>query len=176
MAPLQELFETHAIVKILDFLTVFKDFEYTKTDIAKETEISRRTLYEVFPVLEKYELVKNTRSFGAIKYYKLNSENSIVRLLIRLADEIALFNAEKETGIKLTSDIDIDIQRVTNNCSVSTEPTIRLTKTMITVEGTASDVNKLMQGKMNILDGVTSFPSNDFTSNRCIQEVMKKIP
>jgi predicted regulator of amino acid metabolism with ACT domain len=106
MAPLQELFETHAIVKILDFLTTFKDFEYTKTDIAKETEISRRTLYEVFPILEKFELVTNTRSFGQVNYYKLNSNSSICRLLTRLADEIALFNAEKETGIKLTSDIE----------------------------------------------------------------------
>ena len=175
MAPLQELFATHAIVKILDFLTVFKDFEYTKTDIAKETEISRRTLYEVFPVLEKYELVTNTRSFGAIKYYKLNSENSVSKLLIKLADEIALFSAEKETGIKLTSDIEIDIQNVTSNYSSSANSTIKLTKTMITVEGTAADVNRLIEGKIDVMDGMTTVPSNDFTLNNCIREVKKKV-
>lgn len=167
MAPLQELFETHAIVKILDFLTVFKDFEYTKTNIAKETEISRRTLYEVFPILEKYELVLNTRTFGAIKYYKLNTQNSISKLLVKLADEISLFSAEKETGLKLTSDIQIDIKNVPNNCGSFGESTIKLTKTVIVIEGTAANINKLTQGELNLMDGRTTFPSKKLTSNTC---------
>lgn len=174
MASLQELFETHAIVKILDFLTVFKDFEYTKTNIATETGISRRTLYEVFPILEKYDLVTITRSFGAVKFYKLNTENSISRLLIKLADEIALFSAEKETGIKLTSDIQMDIQNVTNDCSIPSNSSIIVT--MLKVQGNSAQVKELIQGKMNIMDGMTTFPATDFTLNNCIKEVKKKIP
>ena len=66
MAQLQDLFQTHAIVKILDHLTLFKDFEYTKTDIAAETGISRRTLYQVWPILEKFDLIELTKSSGKI--------------------------------------------------------------------------------------------------------------
>jgi AcrR family transcriptional regulator len=105
MPPLQELFETHALVKILDFLTLFKNFEYTRTDIAKETGISRRTLYEVFPTLEKYGLVQVTKAFGKVKFYKLNMGNPISQRLIALADEIAFYNAQKVTGIELATKI-----------------------------------------------------------------------
>jgi Fe2+ or Zn2+ uptake regulation protein len=95
MAQLQDLFQTHAIVKIIDFLTLYKDFEYTKTDIARETEISRRTLYEVWPTLEKFKLAKKTRSAGQITFYKLNQKNPMVKHLVRLVDEVSLFMAEK---------------------------------------------------------------------------------
>lgn len=105
MPPLQELFETHALVKILDFLTLYKDFEYTRTDIANETGISRRTLYEVFPKLESFNLVEVTKSFGKVKFYKLNTKNPISKHLIALADEIALYEAEKATGIELSTQI-----------------------------------------------------------------------
>jgi hypothetical protein len=105
MPPLQELFETHALVKILDFLSLYKDFEYTRTDIANETGISRRTLYEVFPTIEKYGLVQITKEFGNVKLYKLNMKNPISQRLVALADEIALYNAQKATGIELTTEI-----------------------------------------------------------------------
>jgi hypothetical protein len=105
MPPLQELFETHALVKILDFLSLYKDFEYTRTDIANETGISRRTLYEVFPTIEKYGLVQITKEFGNVKFYKLNMENPISKRIVALADEIALYDAQKATGIVLTTEI-----------------------------------------------------------------------
>jgi hypothetical protein len=159
MAPLQELFETHAIVKILDFLTVFKDFEYTKTDIAKETEISRRTLYEVFPILEKYELVILTRSFGAVKFYKLNTQSSISRLLIMLADEISLYQAEKENDIKLTSDIQLNIQNSSVDHISQRNSTLKLT--IIKAEGSSSDLRQLIQGKINLTDDVAVFKAQE---------------
>ena len=110
MPPLQDLFETHALVKILDFLTLYKDFEYTRTDIANETGISRRTLYEVFPKLEKFNLVEVTRSYGKVKFYKLNTKNPISKYLIALADEVAFYEAGKATGITLTTKILPNIQ------------------------------------------------------------------
>lgn len=96
MAQLQDLFQTHAIVKILDHLTLYKDFEYTKTDITNETGISRRTLYQNWPILEKFDLVKVTKSSGKIKFYKLNTENPISKQLVSLVDEISFF----ATGLK----------------------------------------------------------------------------
>jgi Fe2+ or Zn2+ uptake regulation protein len=100
MAQLQDLFQTHAVVKILDHLTLYKDFEYTKTDIANETGISRRTLYQVWSILEKFDLVEVTKTSGMIKFYKLNTENSISRQLVALADKISFFETDKIAGIE----------------------------------------------------------------------------
>ena len=94
MAQLQDLFKTHAIVKILDFLTLYKDFDYTRTEIAKYVGISRRTLYQVFPILEEFQLVKLTKSSGKVKFYKLNTENPISKYLIALTDAIATFKVK----------------------------------------------------------------------------------
>ena len=92
MAQLQDLFRRHAVVKILDFLTLYNTFEYTRTDIANETGISRRTLYEVWPILEKFDLVKITKTSGRIKFFKLNTQNPISKELIILTDKIAFFS------------------------------------------------------------------------------------
>lgn len=104
MAQLQDLFQTHAMVKILDHLTLFKDFEYTKTDIANETGMSRRTLYQVWPLIERFNLVELTKTSGKIKFFKFNEKNPIGKQLIALADEISFFEVDKIPGIKTEID------------------------------------------------------------------------
>lgn len=147
MAPLQELFESNAVVKILDFLTLFKDFEYTRTDIANETGISRRTLYQVFPTLEKFGLVSISKSFGNIKLYKLNTENSICKSIVKLADEIALYKAEQATGMELT----------TKDEPAPCTATI-ITTSVVKVRGTTSSVQKVTQGILSDTHTDVSIP------------------
>ncbi|XES77823.1 MAG: winged helix-turn-helix domain-containing protein [Candidatus Bathyarchaeia archaeon] len=152
MSPLEELFESNAVVKILDFLTLYKDFEYTRTEIARETGISRRTLYQVFPTLEKFDLVTVSKAVGNSKLYKLNTENSICEVLVALGDEIAFFKAEKATGMSLTRKEECQ----TGNFS---EAVIKI----ITVKGNTADVKRMVEGigaNMN-----TSFPITDITKN-----------
>lgn len=152
MAQLQDLFSTHAIIKILDFLTLYKDFEYTRTDIAIGTGISRRTLYQVFPVLEKFDLVKITRSCGKIRFYKLNTENPISREITALADEIAFYEAGKTAGIDLFSRQTVP----TSTFQAQPKEAMKMTLMKMEIEGSPSQMKKLIE--VNYPDGTTNIP------------------
>ena len=93
---LQKLFEDSSIAKLLDFFTLYKDFDYPKTEISKNSGVSWKTLYRLWPLLEKYNLVVKTRQIGRATLYKLNTENPIAQALNKLALEIATFGVNEE--------------------------------------------------------------------------------
>lgn len=155
MAQLRDLFQTHAVVKILDFLTLYKGFEYTRSEIAKNVGISRRTLYKVFPILENFELVKLTRSSGKIKFYRLNTENSISQYLIALADAISVFQAGKITGMDFKQFLQSD-RRVKITAEVLTM--------RVRIEGSSSKADRIIQGIVNA-KGETSTAFTDYTKD-----------
>lgn len=164
MAQLQDLFQTHAVVKILDHLTLYKDFEYTRTDIANETGISRRTLYQVWPILERFDLVKVTRSSGMVKFFKLNTENPISKQLIALADNISFFEAGKIAGIDLTLAPPASLPVIL--------PTIQDQKiggveaTMLKVKGDASQVSQFFHEMFDPTNGEVVIPTTDSTMQK----------
>lgn len=165
MAQLQDLFQTHAVVKILDHLTLYKDFEYTKTDIANETRISRRTLYQVWPILEKFELVEVTKTSGMIKFYKLNTENPISRQLVTLADKISFFEADKIVGLESVPVLQAKLP--THVSSYEDQKSVKKTRKIIiyqeTVEGTPSQVRELSQEILNLMNGEITSTVTDST-------------
>jgi hypothetical protein len=93
---LQKLFEDSSIAKLLDFLTLYRNFDYPKTEISKNSGVSWKTLYRLWPLLERYNLVIKTRQIGRATLYKLNTENPIAQALNKLALETAAFDADKE--------------------------------------------------------------------------------
>jgi len=95
MAELKDLFKSFAVIQILDFLTLYDGYEYTKSEIIENTGISRRTLYEVWPIMEKFGLVKETKRIGRIALYTLNKENPIANKLDELSKEIAIHTGRK---------------------------------------------------------------------------------
>jgi hypothetical protein len=141
MAQLQDLFQTHAIVQILDFLTLYKDFEYTRTDIANETGISRRTLYQVWPILEQFNLVELTKSSGMVKFYKLNTRNPISQNLIALADTISIFSAQKLAGTIVPQDGLKGAKMPLGEKEAPLEATLKVFK----IKGTPSQIKDLVQ-------------------------------
>lgn len=146
MAQLQDLFQTHAVVKILDHLTLYKEFEYNRTEIADETGISRRTLYQVWPFLEKFDLVKVTKSAGRIKFFKLNTENPISKQLVALADEISFFMADKIAGVKSIAIVPTSLQTYVS--SPERQKHVRASGIIISklnVEGPASEVGDIFR-------------------------------
>ena len=93
--PLERLFNGIASAKILDFLIVFHDYDYSKQDIAKNSGVSfRHTLREI-EKLEKIELIKQTRTVGHAKMYKLNTENPRANLLQKFALDLAYQECQK---------------------------------------------------------------------------------
>ena len=93
---LQKLFEDSSIAKLLDFLTLYRDFDYPKTEISRNSGVSWKTLYRLWPLLEKYELVTKTRQIGRATLYKLNTESPIAKALNKLELEIAAFHINEE--------------------------------------------------------------------------------
>lgn len=178
MAQLQDLFQTHAVVKILDHLTLYKDFEYTKTDIANETGISRRTLYQVWPILERFNLVKVTKSFGMIKFYKLNTENPISRHLFALADKISFFEADKVAGVE--SRLISQAKLPTSIPSSQTQQPLRVTRKFILVEeevkGSPSQVKELLHEMKDLTNGEIKTPAADSTEVESVKTKKGKKP
>ncbi len=82
------------LIRVVDFLIENSIFDYTKTEISKNAEISRASLYKIWPLLEQYQLVKASRKIGNTTLYKLNKENPVVQKLIELDLKISKEFAE----------------------------------------------------------------------------------
>ncbi|MCS4537358.1 MAG: hypothetical protein HYY67_00675 [Thaumarchaeota archaeon] len=93
-AALRKILGDSAMVRLLDFLTTNRRLDYSKTEIAKYSGIGWKTIFKLWPMLEKYNLVKLTRKVGRAKLYRLNIESPIAKTLDRLALQIADFDNE----------------------------------------------------------------------------------
>ncbi len=72
------------LFKIIDFLVDNKGMDFTKKDIAEGAEISKASLFNYWPELEKYNIVKVTRTFGKTRLYTLNTESQIAKKILEL--------------------------------------------------------------------------------------------
>lgn len=95
------------MLKVLDFLMDNEVFDYSKTDIAEGTELSRATLFKVWPKLEALDLITATRTVGQAKMYKLNKQNPIVKKLMELDGAISEYFALKHCSLETVSSGDI---------------------------------------------------------------------
>jgi len=94
--PLERVFKGSAIAKILDFLVTFKAWDYSKSDIAKNSGVNFRTVLRELPRLEELGVVKQTRNVGKAKMYQLNKDNAIAQFFDKLCMQIALADTQKE--------------------------------------------------------------------------------
>lgn len=92
---LRKLFKDSAVAKLLDFFTLYKDFDYSKVEISRNSGVAWKTLFRIWPLMEEYGLVIETRRVGRAVMYKLNSESPIVKALWELAFQIAKHDAAK---------------------------------------------------------------------------------
>ena len=58
--------------------------DYSKIEIAKGAGISRATLFKYWNRIENFGLAKETRRFGKTRLYTLNTENELVRELLKI--------------------------------------------------------------------------------------------
>ena len=79
-----EVFGHNPIIKVLDFLITFADFDYPLTEIAKNSGVSYSTLQTFWYKLERNKIVIKTRRVGKSDLFKLNTENPAVKQLIKL--------------------------------------------------------------------------------------------
>jgi len=82
-------------IRVISFLLENRIFDYSKTDIAKNAEVGWSTLHRVWKKLEELNIVKQTRTVGKSKMYKLNEKNPIVRKMIEIDAKISEYYADK---------------------------------------------------------------------------------
>lgn len=91
-------FGEHPLVRILDFLMDNFAFDYTKTDIAKNSDVSWATLYQYWGRLEKNGIVVKTRSVGNSTLYRLNTGNPFVKKLLEMDMLLCSWNEKVKDG------------------------------------------------------------------------------
>jgi len=94
--PLERLFNGTAPAKILDFLTVFRDYDYSKMDIAKNSGVSFRHALREIEKLERLNLIKQTRNVGHAQMYRLNTDNPATTHLSKFALQLASTEVDHE--------------------------------------------------------------------------------
>ncbi|MBI2546803.1 hypothetical protein HYV81_06515 [Candidatus Woesearchaeota archaeon] len=72
------------LFKIIDFLLDNKGLDFSKTEIAKGSGISRASLFNHWEQIEKHSIVDVTRRFGKTRLYTLNSTNPVTQRIIEL--------------------------------------------------------------------------------------------
>jgi hypothetical protein len=110
---IQRIFGDSTMARVLDFLTLYRRLDYSKTDIAKNSSVGWKTLFRLWPTLEKYGLVKMTRRIGRAQLYRLNMENPIAKTLTQLALQIADHDNEpiiKEQLAKEVAKVEAEVE------------------------------------------------------------------
>ena len=79
-----EIFGSNPVMKVLDFLITFQLFDYSLTEIAKNSGVSYSTLQTFWDKLERNNIIIKTRRVGKSDLYKLNTNNPAVKQLLKL--------------------------------------------------------------------------------------------
>lgn len=94
------VFGDSAVIKVIDFLLDNREFDYSLTEIARQSDVAWSTLHEFWSHFAKVGLVWKTRSVGRAEMYKLNIANPIIKKLLEIdltvSKELAFKEAEKQ--------------------------------------------------------------------------------
>ena len=94
IGPLEDKFPCSRS-KILDFLIVFDDYDYSISDIARHSGLSFKTALNEIRALEDDSFIVKTRTSGKSIMYKLNLDSDAVQLISKLAKNIAINRIKK---------------------------------------------------------------------------------
>ena len=89
-----EFFGDYPIIRVLDFLIMNRIFDYTKTEICEESDVSWNTLELFWNKLVKRKIVKLTRNIGRAQLYQLNTENIMVKQLLEFNKKLMRHSIE----------------------------------------------------------------------------------
>jgi len=95
---LRTIFGDTVRARILDFLTLYRDFPYSMSEIARNSHVSWRSFNREFGALVKLGLVKEVGRAGQAKLYQYNNPSNVMaECLIKIANQVALQAAKEQT-------------------------------------------------------------------------------
>ena len=83
-----EVLGDYPLIRVLDYLILGKDFDYSISDITGGANVGWTTIHEILPKLEKLGIVKQTRKIGMAKLYRINEKNYFASQLISLYENL----------------------------------------------------------------------------------------
>ena len=96
----EEYFGDTPMVRILNFLILGKDFDYSMTEIAEGSRVGWTSFTRAWKELGRRKVVSHTRDIGRAKLYRLNTEDPTVQKLVKLHWEIIKTETDKMLGKK----------------------------------------------------------------------------
>lgn len=78
--PLERIFRNN-ISRVIDFLIINQQFNFTIAEISKSSEVPLRTVQRIIPQLVQNEIVIENKYKGKIKNYELNRNSKLVEIL-----------------------------------------------------------------------------------------------
>ena len=91
--------------KVLDFLIVAQEFDYSLKDIAKYSKVSYPCIKQLKKELVNDKWINLTRKVGKAQMHKLNIKNKKVQKFVDFFWAVVNEEVEKELGIKGKSEI-----------------------------------------------------------------------
>ncbi len=107
-----ETFGESPLIKVMDFFLMYPDFDYSKSQVAKEAKISRITIEKIWDELIKKEIIIKTRESGNATLYKMNTKNPKVKILMKLDFELSAAALEQEKSSKHSSVAGVSLQKM----------------------------------------------------------------
>lgn len=83
------VFGNTPIVKVIDFFLDNREFDYSLTEIARNSDIGWSTLHGFWHKLVDLQIVIKTRRIGRAELYKLNVKSPLVKKLIDIDNTIS---------------------------------------------------------------------------------------
>jgi hypothetical protein len=93
--PLESMFPGSEF-KILDFLIAFQEYDYSISDISKNSGVGFKTTLGIIRKLESQKIILKERNVGRAQMYKLNLESEQAKSISKLALDIATERAIKQ--------------------------------------------------------------------------------
>lgn len=101
--PLTRLFGSPS-AKVLDFLFLNRDFDYSESDISQLSGVPSRTLQRVLPILKEEKLIKKTRTSSRSTMYTANLDSGVGESLFQYVKQSIEANLDTITEPKVVSD------------------------------------------------------------------------
>ena len=87
---------------ILSFLIAHRNFDYSKTEISRNTGLARQTVYRGLEPLERFGMIKENRKIGQTTLYTLDGESEAVEDLIKFNKSIVKLIVNEGKGQKIS--------------------------------------------------------------------------
>ena len=88
MTRFQQALGNTPLIRVLETLIEGRELDHSLTDIAGQANISWTTLHRIWPRITAAGIVRQTRTIGRAKMFKINGESHVARHLTRLFDAL----------------------------------------------------------------------------------------